>query len=629
VRALRVSARIAGNAAEESALGQRLGDLDARLGDPDDGGLGARLGLGRDDVLLLWAATAAAADPLIAMHLPPLGPRVGSHGLSLAQLAVLADLEPARASALARRVATRAHPLIDLRLIEPALPGPLTPVTGLAATPRLVSFLAGEDVLDPGLAGAAAYVELPDPSIDDPAHRALVDEIAQLLADPSPRAIVLEGRRGVGRRTIARRAAGRRLIALDLESADGPDALIALGREVLLSDAIPLIAGIDASDGDAARREVGRFLDRSRGPVFVTAAAPLRDLHASIPVTRFAVPLPSAPTRAALWDHALADTAVPEAIEGAALRFQLGPAGIRAAAVNARAISAARGVAVDAAAIAEGVRSTVEERLHGLARRHTSDLDWDDVVVPPDTADQIAMLVARVRHAYQVLMQWQFARHLPGPGVAALFTGPPGTGKTMVAGIIGRTLGLELYRVDLSQIVSKWVGETEKHLDAVFDAAETGHAMLLFDEADALFAKRTEVKGATERYANMEVNFLLQRIESFAGVAILTTNLEGSLDPALRRRLSAHIQFPHPDEDERLELWKRLLPAQALVTGQLKLDGLARDFPAFAGAHIRNALTTAAFLAAAEGAAIGADHLRRAAIEEARAMGRMVQGSTR
>src|SRR5262249_52708624 len=155
-----------------------------------------------------------------------------------------------------------------------------------------------------------------------------------------------------------------------------------------------------------------------------------------------------------------------------------------------------------------------------------------------DTLDQIRSLVARVRHAHLVLDRWGFAARLPrGQGLAALLSGPPGTGKTMVAGIIARELDLELLQVDLSRVVSKYIGETEKQLSDIFDAAEAGHGLLLFDEADSLFAKRTEVKGANDRYANLEVNYLLQRVESFGGVVLLTTNVETAIDPAMKRRL--------------------------------------------------------------------------------------------
>jgi SpoVK/Ycf46/Vps4 family AAA+-type ATPase len=197
----------------------------------------------------------------------------------------------------------------------------------------------------------------------------------------------------------------------------------------------------------------------------------------------------------------------------------------------------------------------------------------------------------------------------------------------MVAGLIARELDLELLQVDLSQVVSKWIGETEKQLSKVFDAAEAGHALLLFDEADALFAKRTtEVKGATDRYANLEVNYLLQRIESFGGLVILTTNLDASLDKALRRRLASHIVFYAPDEEEREELWRRILATGAAPTaGELDFEDLAHAFPDMTGANIRNAVLAAAFLAASEGVEITQEHLERAGKGEYRTMGRIIR----
>jgi SpoVK/Ycf46/Vps4 family AAA+-type ATPase len=183
-----------------------------------------------------------------------------------------------------------------------------------------------------------------------------------------------------------------------------------------------------------------------------------------------------------------------------------------------------------------------------------------------------------------------------------MFSGPPGTGKTMVAGLIANQLGLELYQVDLSKVVSKWIGETEKQLGRLFDAAEDGHAVLLFDEADSLFGQRsTEMKGATDRYANLEVNFLLQRIENFDGIVILTTNLDASIDKAFKRRLAAHVVFQHPEEQERAQLWKRMVASDgAPLARDIDTRELARQFPKMTGANIRNAALAAAFLAAAQ-----------------------------
>jgi len=194
----------------------------------------------------------------------------------------------------------------------------------------------------------------------------------------------------------------------------------------------------------------------------------------------------------------------------------------------------------------------------------------------------------------------------------------------MVAGLIARELDLELYQVDLSKVVSKWVGETEKQLARIFEAADAGHALLLFDEADALFAKRTDVKSAVDRYANLEVNYLLQRIESFGGVTILTTNLDVSIDPALRRRLAASIAFWPPDQRERGALWSRMLVSRAPRAANIDVRELADTFDEMTGANIRNAVLAAAFLAAAEDSSITQAHLVRAARGEYASMGRVL-----
>ena len=635
--AMRAGARIADKADQVEGLSVRITSLQREAPAATGPELAARFELSDDELGFVWAVVAATVDPLLAVHLPPLGPRVGSTGISLAQHAVLADLAPARAATLARGLSS-GHRLVLLRLVETATGGPPSSVAGWVASARLVGFLAGDEALDPGLRSCGGLIPAPAAVGSDAARDAVVDRVRELLAGP-PVVIVLEGKRGVGRRTVVACATERPVVSLDIERvARAPaalaEALAALGREVVLRGAVPVVVGVDdvlggEPDVVVLRRELARFVDRLAGAAVLVTNRAVAHVETAKPVVRLELPMPGPTTRAALWWDALgaaAATAIEGDVTHAAARFQLGPAGIRAAAANAWAFARAAGLAAPTAAhLTEGVRTTVEERLHGLARRVETRVDWPDVVLPADTRQQLGLMIARVKHAYQVLESWRFARHLPGPGVAALFSGAPGTGKTMVAGIIARTLGLELYQVDLSQIVSKWIGETEKQLDAVFSAAETGHAMLLFDEADALFAKRTEVKGATERYANLEVNFLLQRIERFAGVAILTTNLDGSLDPALRRRLAAHIQFPAPDEDERAELWRRLMPREAPVAPDIDVARLAADFPGFAGAHIRNALTTAAFLAAAAGRPISQAMLHHAGLEEARAMGRMVK----
>ena len=222
---------------------------------------------------------------------------------------------------------------------------------------------------------------------------------------------------------------------------------------------------------------------------------------------------------------------------------------------------------------------------------------------------------------------WGFAHKIgKGTGTIALFSGPPGTGKSMAAALVAASLYVPLYRVDLSKIVSKWIGETEKNLATLFDAAEAGHAVLLFDEADALFGKRTELRSSNDRHANQETNYLLQRIEAFAGMCILTTNHDAAIDEAFRRRLSVHVRFPMPEASERRRLWQALIPAAAPVAGELGLDALAHKY-VMSGGYIKNAVVRAAFLAADEGAPITGDLLARAAQLEIEAMGRIVARS--
>src|SRR4029079_19205109 len=212
-----------------------------------------------------------------------------------------------------------------------------------------------------------------------------------------------------------------------------------------------------------------------------------------------------------------------------------------------------------------------------------------ELVVPEDIADALREVCARVRHRRLVLESWGMERAAANAqGVTALFQGGPGTGKTMAAGVIARALGYELWRVDLSKVVSKWIGETEKNLAAVLDAAEEGEIVLLFDEADSLFGKRTEVKSSHDRNANLETNYLLQRLDTFTGVAILTTNFGTAIDPAFLRRLSVQAQFPLPDQFERERLWRALLPRTLPLADDSDFSELARRYP-LTGGYIRNA----------------------------------------
>ena len=260
----------------------------------------------------------------------------------------------------------------------------------------------------------------------------------------------------------------------------------------------------------------------------------------------------------------------------------------------------------------------------GVARRVVPRASWADLVLPDVQVAQLRALVSAVRHRTVVLDTWGFAeRSTRGTGTTSLFAGASGTGKTFAAEVIAHELRLDLLHVDLSQVMSKYIGETEKNLGAVFDAAESGSAVLLFDEADTLFGKRSEVKDSHDRYANLEVGYLLQRMEQFRGLAILTTNARGSLDQAFLRRLHAVVTFPYPDAAARARLWRSAFPA-GTPTSDVDVDALAQvDVP---GGTIAAAALTAAYLAADQGSAVTTAHVREALGWELAKSGRTVAG---
>src|SRR5690606_37106574 len=245
------------------------------------------------------------------------------------------------------------------------------------------------------------------------------------------------------------------------------------------------------------------------------------------------------------------------------------------------------------------------------------------LVVRADQIEAITYLVARIRQRRTVYEQWGFAAKVgKGLGTTPLFSGPPGTGKPMVAALIAQELGLELYQVDMAKVVSKWIGETERNLAALFDAAEAGHAILLFDEADSQFGKRTEVRSSNDRYANLETNYLLQRLESFAGVCLLTSNHETNIDPAFQRRLSLHLRFDLPEIEERARLWRSMLTTSAPVGNDINLNLLAKRYE-MSGGSIRNAALRAAFFAADKKTPVTMELLERAARLEYEGLGKI------
>ena len=401
-----------------------------------------------------------------------------------------------------------------------------------------------------------------------------------------------------------------------IDSRDLPGAPAALDwfarvveRELVLGD---VLVGLDATERDLdpdVRRALDGLVNRAEVPMAVLAAAPCSRWLRAAPAVD--VDPPSAAERAERWGHHLGPRSGDwnGAMQAVAFTFPLSAAGIRQAASDAVFSEDPPGQALWSAA-----RRQARGGVEGLAHHLTGTVGWDDLVLPESARRTLQEIASHVRQRPTVHDDWGFGARSGGVlSVSALFHGPSGVGKTLAARVLGAELGLDVFRVDLSQTVSKYVGETEKNLRRIFDAAEAASAVLLFDEADALFGKRSEVQDAHDRYANIEVSYLLQRMESYRGLAILTSNLPSNIDGGFLRRLRYRVAFPFPDTEAREAIWRRAFPAGA-PTQELDLTALARL--SVSGASIASIALGAAVLAADTGTPIGMHHIRRAAESE-------------
>ena len=506
-----------------------------------------------------------------------------------------------------------AGPLRRWRLVEVGT-GETLAAAQLRLDERVLHYLAGVSYPDERLAGLVAPLgeapELP------PSHRAAADRLgAALAASPLPVFQLCEPDAAAARAIAAAACASVGGRVWSLGGADVPtsaaerDALARLWeREAVLEAAVLLLECGDL-DGEELR-PVAALADGIQGAVLVSGSGPLRTRRR--PVVRIEPRRPGTDERRELWRGALGEAAagLNGGVDALAAQFELGSEGVRAA------VAAAAGHAPDElqTALWDACRAQSRPGLDALAQRIEPAATWDDLVLPDRELELLHALAAHVRRRSTVLEDWGFAgQGGRGLGVSALFAGASGTGKTMAGEVLAHELGLDLYRIDLSQVVSKYIGETEKNLRRVFDAAESGGAILLFDEADALFGKRTEVRDSHDRYANIEVSYLLQRMEAYRGLAVLTTNMKEALDQAFLRRLRFVVTFPFPDARQRAEIWRRVFPAQTPTDG-LRPDELARL--SVAGGSIRSIALNAAFLAADAGEPVAMRHLARAARTE-------------
>ncbi len=536
-------------------------------------------------------------------------------------------------------------PLLRHRLLtlfgDPSQPQPPLLAHYARVEQRVLGFVLEQDALDPALDDCATLIT---PTLDLDAlivPPKVARRLARLADSPpkrTPAVIVLRGAEGSGRHTVAQSlcAAWRRpLLTVNLErlpadaSALSSGVMIAL-REARLTGAVVYWQGYVSllEEGTSPRRDQFHDLLVSAPlvhflPLDESRPEPGRALLRAAYLTRINLPRPDYALRRRLWarfleGHKLAPDADLSAVAG---RFRLTVGQIYDAVADAA--HRAEGQPITTADLFAAARDRTAGRLAGLAKKIVPRHTWDDLVLPADQVAQLHELCAQVHYRHVVLDEWGFDHRLSlGKGLNALFAGPSGTGKTMAAEVVAGELGLDLYKIDLSTVVSKYVGETEKNLERIFTAAHHSNAILFFDEADALFGKRSEVRDAHDRYANVEISYLLQKMEEYDGLVILTTNLNKNMDEAFVRRMHFTVEFPYPEPADRLRLWKVLLPPQVPLANDVDLELLATRYR-LTGGNIRNVILYAAFLAARDGGRLGMEHLLWATRREFQKMGRL------
>ncbi len=522
------------------------------------------------------------------------------------------------------------RPLRSWRLVEIGA-GPTLMHSPLRIDERVLHYLAGVSVMDERL---TSFIEPFRGEMDlVPSQESLSQQIVAVwIQTPHQErwpVVQLCGPDGVSRRGVAAAACARlhrtlHILPAAIIPAD-PRELETLVRmwmrEAILDNSVLLVDCGDADASDMAREQVvTRLIERIQTPLLVAGRERRTATHRA--VITLDVPEPTMTEQRMLWWDNLG-TARPYlngGVDAVVAQFRLSPAAIEAACATVLvqappdASPDANGQAHLDSVLWEACRRQSRPQIDHLARRIEPRATWDNLVLPAAQVDILREVAAHVRGRMTVYETWGFAGSSSrGLGVSALFVGVSGTGKTMAAEVLANELKLDLYCIDLSQIVNKYIGETEKNLRRVFDAAEGSGAMLLFDEADALFGKRSDVKDSHDRYANIEVSYLLQRMEAYRGLAILTTNMRDALDPAFLRRIRFVVQFPVPDAHQRAHIWGRIFPP-AMPTDNLDIEKLARLN--IAGGNIRNIAMNAAFLAADAGQPVGMQHLLRAARRE-------------
>ncbi|VVB53814.1 Cell division protein C [uncultured archaeon] len=521
---------------------------------------------------------------------------------------------------------TPTAPLRRWRLIEIGTGNALT-LSPLRIDERVLHYLVGIQHLDERLAGLVQPLYTSGELV--PSHRRFAERLAMIWSNAAGTSalpvVQLCGNEVTGKRTIAGAACA--LVGLKLSKISAATIPIVPGeleafirlweREAILS-ASALLVDFDIADTtDAAHdRAINQLIECTNGALII-ASGERRSVHQRQMVT-FDVRKPTPGEQCTVWQSMLGRvTDLNGQVEAIASQFNLSTHTIHDVCAEAQGLISDDDKTSSnkpGDVLWDACRVQTRPRMSDLAQHIESVATWDDLVLPEQQRQVLREVTIQVRQRFKVYETWGFAsKGQRGLGISALFVGASGTGKTMAAEVLANELRLDLYRIDLSQVVSKYIGETEKNMGRIFDAAEDGGAILLFDEADALFGKRSEVKDSHDRYANIEISYLLQRMEAYCGLAILTTNMKSALDTAFLRRIRFIVQFPFPDTAQRAEIWGRIFPTITPTNG-LNVEKLARLN--VAGGNIRNIALNAAFLAAEANEPVSMKHLLHAARTE-------------